>query len=83
MMVFPIKARYFSLLIAFIAFVSLINSGTGSSVSHLAHLSGFASGFLFLQGRKIIQKINIQGLKKRARRLKVVRNNDIKDETFH
>ena len=83
MMVFPLKARYFSLLIAFIAFVSLVNSGTGSSVSHLAHLSGFASGFLFLQSRKLFQKINRQGLKKWSRGLKVVRNDDTKDETFH
>ena len=56
MMLFPIKARYFTALIGLIEFVSLLNSGTGGTVSHLAHLSGFAAGFLFLQSGKILQK---------------------------
>ena len=75
MMLFPIKARHFTLLIGFIEFVSLINSGMGSPISHLAHLSGFLSGFLFLQIWKNVQNFNIRKWKRKwPRHLKVLKN---------
>ena len=83
MMIFPLKARHFTVLIALVEFVSLINSGMGNSVSHLAHLSGFVAGFLFLQIWKAVQNINIRKLRKWPSHLKIVRNNDKKDRTWH
>lgn len=83
MMVFPIKARYFTLLIGLIEFVSLINSGMGSSVSHLAHLSGFVAGFLFLQIWKFIQKFNTRQWRKWPSHLKILKNDDTEDKTLH
>ncbi len=76
MMVFPIKARYFTLLIAMAEFVSLVNSGMGSSVSHLAHLSGFLSGMIFLQARRLKHKFHFLEWAKvwKSPRLKVLKN---------
>lgn len=48
MFLFPMKAKYFALLLGLIELVSLINSGYSSQVSNLAHLGGVVSGFLFL-----------------------------------
>ena len=76
MLIFPIKARYFTLIIALVEFVSLINSGMGSPISHLAHLSGFVAGFLFLQIWKFIQNFNIRQWKKRPVHLKILKNRD-------
>ena len=83
MMVFPLKARYFTLLIGLVEFVSLINSGMGSSISHLAHLSGFVAGFLFLQIWKAVQNFNIRKWRKWPVHLKIVKNNDTEDRTLH
>lgn len=86
MMIFPIKARHFALLIGLLEFVSLINSGIGSPVSHLAHLSGFVSGFLFLQMWKTVQNFNVRKWKRRPTHLKILKNKETEeDETqyFH
>ena len=82
MMLFPMKALHFTLLIGGIEFVSLINSGMGSSVSHLAHLSGFLTGFLFLQLWKKIQNLKIRKWKRGPVHLKILKNDDKKD-TYH
>ena len=82
MMIFPMKALHFTLLIGVIEFVSLINSGVGSSVSHLAHLSGFFTGFIFLQGWKQIQNLKIRKWKRRPVHLKVLKN-DSNGENYH
>lgn len=77
MMIFPIKARHFTLLIGLIEFVSLINSGMGSPISHLAHLSGFLAGFLFLQIWKNIQNFNIRKWRKKwPHHLKVLKTEE-------
>jgi len=83
MMIFPIKARYFTILIGLIEFASLVNSGTGGPISHLAHLSGFISGFLFLQIWKLIQNFKIYQQRKRPTHLKVLRNNKYEDSSLH
>ena len=75
MMVFPMKAIHFTLLIGVIEFISLINNGLGSPISHLSHLAGFAVGFLFLQGWKNIQNFKLRkGWRGRPIRLKVLRD---------
>ena len=45
---FPIKVKYFVLLLGIIAFVSSIGD-TGSNISHLTHLSGMLIGFIYLK----------------------------------
>ena len=80
MMIFPIKARHFALLIGLVEFVSLINSGIGSSVSHLAHLSGFVSGFLFLQTWKAIQNFNVRKWKRKPTHLKILKNDEAEED---
>ena len=83
MMIFPIKARHFTLLIGLIEFVSLINSGVGSSISHLAHLSGFLSGFLFLQIWKVIQNFRVRQWKREPVHLKILRNDDKENKKWN
>jgi len=50
MFLFPIKAKYFVMIIGAIAFLSSFQ--TGSGISHLAHLGGMLFGFGFLQVRR-------------------------------
>ncbi|MCY4321685.1 MAG: rhomboid family intramembrane serine protease [Bdellovibrionaceae bacterium] len=84
MMIFPMKAFHFTLLIGLIEFVSLINSGVGSPVSHLSHLAGFLTGFLFLQSWKKIQNLKIRKWKRRPTHLKILRNESNEDKkTYH
>ena len=83
MMIFPMKAIHFTFLIGGIEFVSLINSGVGSSISHLAHLSGFLTGFIFLQGWKKMQNVKIRRWRKSPVRLKVLKNNDNQENIYH
>ena len=45
---FPIKVKYFVLLLGVIAFISSIGD-TGSNISHLTHLSGMLIGFIYLK----------------------------------
>ncbi len=83
MLVFPIKARYFVCLIGLAEFVSLVNSGVGSSVSHLAHLAGLLSGFLFLQIWKAVQNFRARQWKKRPSHLQILRDDDNEDERLN
>ena len=85
MMVFPIRARHFVLLIAAIELVSLLNSGFSSPVANLAHLGGIVSGLVFLNFWKIIQKFSIRRWKraKGSVHLKILKNNDRYDRDFH
>ena len=74
MMIFPMKAIHFTLLIGMIEFVSLINNGMGSSVSHLSHLSGFVVGFLFLQIWKNLQNFKIRKWRRGPISFKLLKN---------
>ncbi len=47
---FPIKAKYFVMIIGAIAFLSSLGS-MGSGVSHVAHLGGMLFGYIYLKGR--------------------------------
>ena len=85
MMFFPIKARHFVILIAAIELVSLLNSGFGSPIANLAHLGGIVSGIIFLKFWKIIQKMTIRRWKKLkgSVHLKILKNNDTDNSSFH
>lgn len=48
-MVFPMKAKYFVMIMGVVEFASMVtNSIEGSEVAYLAHLGGLASGYIFL-----------------------------------
>lgn len=67
MFVFPIKARTFTLLIIAMEFFTMLDSGTSSPIANLAHLGGLFSGYVFLKGRSIIQKIRTGYLLKKTK----------------
>jgi len=48
-LVIPIKAKWFVVLMGLIEFVSSL-SGSGSGISHVAHLGGMLFGYLYLRG---------------------------------
>lgn len=78
MMLFPMKAKYFTLIIGGVELVTLLDSGLGSPVANLAHLGGLASGFVFLN---VVARWRAAGRggtggSKRGRRLKLVVNNE-------
>ena len=56
MFLFPMPAKYFAILLAFIAFF-LHSTQPGSTINHIAHLGGMAYGFVyikyFLRGRAL------------------------------
>ncbi len=47
-MLFPMKAKYFVMILAAIELLTVMSSGVGGPVANLAHLGGLVSGFLFL-----------------------------------
>jgi len=49
---FPIKAKYFVLIIGVIAFLSSFGASTGG-VSHMAHLGGMIFGLVYLKRRSL------------------------------
>ena len=75
MMLFPMKAKYFVMIIGAVELVTLLDSGMGSQVANLAHLGGIAVGFAFLA---IVAQTRARrsGAAKRGRRLKLVVNNE-------
>jgi membrane associated rhomboid family serine protease len=81
MMVFPMRAKYFIMILGGVEVVTMLNNGFGSDVANLAHLGGLVSGFLFFQGytrfqqRKWRTKTN-----RRGRGLKLVVNNETNEK---
>lgn len=81
MMVFPMRAKYFVMILGAVEAVTLLSNGIGGGdVANLAHLGGIASGFLFLQGYTRFQQRRWRKQSdRRGRGLKLVVNNDKKD----
>lgn len=76
MMLFPMKARYFVMIIGAVELLYLMDSGMGSKVANLAHLGGIVVGFIFLA---VVARLRMQksgGGSKRGRRLKLVVDNE-------
>jgi membrane associated rhomboid family serine protease len=48
MLMFPLEARYFVIIMGLLAFYGSIGAG-GSGVSHIAHLGGLAVGYVYLK----------------------------------
>ena len=93
MLIFPMKAKYFAMILAAIQIVGLLSmntnsGGRGSNVAYLVHLGGFVSGFLclffyvFFKGRLNPLFSWIQtwrgGFSKKKRKLRLVVVNDKK-----
>lgn len=81
-MLFPMKAKYFVAILAFVQVASLITSSmAGGEIAYLAHLGGLVSGFVYLQ---IMKRMDDKNLEKRTKRkggnLRLIVNND-KDES--
>lgn len=75
MMIFPMPAKYFVLLLGAIQFLSMMGSSPmGGDVAYLAHLTGLLSGFLLLKGKDWWQRR--QASKKRGRNLRLVVDNE-------
>lgn len=79
MMLFPMKAKWFAVIIGAVEMVTLLDSGMGSQTANLAHLGGLVVGFVFLNvvARMRARQSSSSG-SKRGRRLKLVVNNDRK-----
>lgn len=78
MMLFPMKARFFVILMGFIEFANMMTShASGSEVAYLAHLGGLVSGFIFIW----VQRWRSRGPRKgsggkKGRHLQLVVDND-------
>lgn len=79
MMLFPMKAKYFAMIIGAIEMVTLMDSGMGSQTANLAHLGGIIVGFVFLHFTAWWRtRMSASAIAKRGRKLKLVVNNDRK-----
>ncbi|MEX2262461.1 MAG: rhomboid family intramembrane serine protease [Bryobacteraceae bacterium] len=68
---FPIKAKYFVMILGAIAFLSAM--GSNSSVSHVAHLGGMVFGYFYLRSRLLRTNFSFNPLRQRYQDWKVQR----------
>jgi membrane associated rhomboid family serine protease len=82
MMLFPMKARYFVMILGAIQVASMLTSGvTGGEVAYLAHLGGLLVGYLYLKFGQMMQTAQInKKLKNRSRNLRLVVDNEKQDK---
>ncbi len=67
---FPMKAKYFVMIIGAITFMSSFSGGSG--ISHIAHLGGMIFGYVYLKAR--LPRVNLRtGLLRRYRDWKLAR----------
>lgn len=64
---FPMKAKYFVMILGAIAFLSSLGSGN-SNVSNVAHLGGMIFGYIFLRSRIGRVRIDVAGSLRRSYR---------------
>lgn len=78
MMIFPMKAKYFVIILAGVEFVMLLTSGvTGGEVAYLAHLGGLLAGYLTLLGWTRLQQTKWRTQKKKGSgKLRLVVDNE-------
>ncbi|OFZ12445.1 MAG: hypothetical protein A2Z20_06715, partial [Bdellovibrionales bacterium RBG_16_40_8] len=77
LMMFPMKARYFVMIIGGIELMNLLSQGLSNQVANLAHLGGLVSGFIILRFWPRIKDL-LQRRQTRAhgRKLKLVVDNE-------
>lgn len=76
MMLFPMKAKYFTMIIGLVELATMMDSGMTSSTANLAHLGGIAVGFGFLSLVARYRARAASGSSRRGRNLKLVVNNE-------
>ncbi|MFN7728969.1 MAG: rhomboid family intramembrane serine protease [Bdellovibrio sp.] len=78
MMIFPMKAKYFVMILAGIEIMSMLSSGTGGGeVAHLAHLGGLVSGYIALLVLTVWSRRQKTGkTKKKGTQLRLVVDNE-------
>ena len=79
---FPMKAKYFVMIVGGIDFASLLSSGfAGTEVAYLAHLGGIAVGYATLKSHAFFKLKQIAGkLKKKNNPLRLVIDNEKSDK---
>jgi membrane associated rhomboid family serine protease len=84
MMMFPMKAKFFVMIMGFVELASLITSRErGSDVAYLAHLGGLISGFVFLKAWAFWQRKTWNkkiANKHKGRNLRLVVDNEKEDD---
>jgi membrane associated rhomboid family serine protease len=82
-MVFPMKARYFVMILGFIQVSSLLTTGVvGGEVAHLAHLGGLISGIIYIYFWGMFKARSAEAKnKKKTRNLRLIVNNDEQEDT--
>lgn len=60
MLIFPIEARWFVIIVGAMAFISSLSASSGG-VSHVAHLGGMLIGYLFLRTRSFKKPVPTYG----------------------
>ena len=80
MFIFPMRARTFTILIAAVELMTMLNSGFGSPVANLAHLGGLLSGFLFLNFRSVLQRLQAKSFLKQRKSFKVLKGDGEQEE---
>jgi membrane associated rhomboid family serine protease len=76
MMLFPMKAKYFTLIIGAVELVTMMDAGSGTQVANLAHLGGLAVGFVYLNIVARYRSNRGTSASKRGRKLKLVVDNE-------
>jgi membrane associated rhomboid family serine protease len=82
MFLFPMKAKYFVMILGGIEILSMMTSGVmGGEVAYLAHLGGLISGYLILRFWTTLQRLQWnRKAKTKTRNLRLVVDNEKKDE---
>jgi membrane associated rhomboid family serine protease len=79
-MLFPMKTKYFVMVMGAVQMASLMTSGVnGGEVAYLAHLGGIAAGYVCLKSRGSYMRFEAQRLKnrtKKGRNLRLVVDNE-------
>ncbi len=87
MMLFPMKAKFFILILAIVEVFTLITSGFGGAVNNTAHLGGFVVGLIYIYlGKFKMKRMQKKWLKKPGQKLKLVVDNEKKKDdkpTYH
>lgn len=79
MMVFPMKAKHMAMVMGAISIVTILDSGVGTGVAHLAHLGGFITGGILLwfwRVRPPKSGTRVKSSKNRGRDLRLVVDNE-------
>lgn len=75
-MIFPMKTKFFVLIMGFIQLASLLTTGFRGDVAYLAHLGGIISGFIYLRVWAYLSSMENQRRVKKKSNLKLVINNE-------